>query len=54
VAVGHLREFLLKGPRALQTARGAVAAFNTFYDGLEELSQIHAELLRRGDPLPDE
>ena len=51
VAVGHMRKFLLKGPGALATARGAVAAFNAFYDGLEELSQINAELLRRGDPL---
>lgn len=54
VAVGHMRKFLLKGPRALDTARTAVSAFNTFYDGLEELSQINAELLRRGDPLPGE
>jgi hypothetical protein len=51
VAVGHMRKFLLKGPQALDTARAAVAAFNAFYDGLEELSQINAELLRRGDPL---
>ena len=54
VAVGHMRKFLLKGPQALDTARVAVAAFNAFYDGLEELSQINAELLRRGDPLPGE
>jgi hypothetical protein len=54
VAVGHMRKFLLKGPQALDTARAAVAAFNAFYDGLEELSQINAELLRRGDPLPGE
>lgn len=51
VAVGHMRKFLLKGSQALDTARAAVAAFNAFYDGLEELSQINAELLRRGDPL---
>jgi hypothetical protein len=54
VAVGHMRKFLLIGPRALDHARTAVSAFNTFYDGLEELSQINAELLRRGDPLPGE
>jgi len=54
VAVGHVRKYLLKGPDALATARSAVAAFNAFYDGLEELSQINAELLRRGDPLPGE
>jgi hypothetical protein len=54
VAVGHMRKFLLKGPAALDSARTAVAAFNTFYDGLEELSQINTELLRRGEPLPGE
>lgn len=51
VAAGHVRKFLLKSPERLATARDAVAAFNTFYDQLEELSQINAELLRRGDPL---
>lgn len=54
VAVGHVRKFQLKGPEVLSAARGAVAAFSQFYDGLEELSQINAELLRRGDPLPGE
>jgi hypothetical protein len=28
-----------------------VDSFNEFYDRLEELSQINAELLRRGEPL---
>lgn len=51
VAVGQIRKFLLKTPEGVQAAREAVAAFNAFYDGLEELSQINAELLRRGDPL---
>ena len=54
VAVGHVRKFLLKGAQTQAAARAAVAAYNTFYDGLEELSQINAELLRRGDPLPGE
>jgi hypothetical protein len=54
VAVGHVRKFLLKGTEALNTARAAVAAFNAFYDGLEELSQINTELLRRGDSLSSE
>lgn len=54
VAVGQVRKFLLKTPEVLATARDAVAAFHRFYDQLEELSQINAELLRRGDPLPGE
>ncbi len=54
VAVGQVRKFLLKTPTVLGRARDAVAAFNAFYDGLEELSQINAELLRRGDPLSGE
>ena len=29
----------------------ATAAFSRFYEGLEELSQINTELLRRGEPL---
>jgi hypothetical protein len=49
-----MRKFLLKGPEAVHMARAAVTSFNAFYDGLEELSQINAELLRRGDPLPGE
>ena len=54
VAVGHVRKFLLKTPAVLATARDAVAAFNRFYAGLEELSQINAERLRRGEPLHGE
>ena len=54
VAAGQVRKFLLKTPEILATAQGAVAAFNQFYDHLEELSQINAELLRRRDPLPGE
>jgi hypothetical protein len=49
VAKGHVRKFLLKTPEAQQRARAGVAAFNTFYDTLEELSQINLELLRRGE-----
>ena len=52
IAVGQIRKFLLKTPERVTTAQGAVAAFNRFYDQLEELSQLNAELLRRGDPLP--
>lgn len=51
VAKGEIRKFLLKTPQAQQAARHAVTSFNEFYDVLEELSQINAELLRRGEPL---
>jgi hypothetical protein len=54
IAVGQIRKFMLKTPQSQAMARQAVAAFNRFYDQLEELSQINAELLRRGEPLPDE
>jgi hypothetical protein len=49
LAVGHIQKFLLKSPADLQCARAATAAFNQFYDGLEELSQVNTELLRRGE-----
>ena len=51
LAVGHIRNFLLKSAAEQQTARAATAAFHEYYDGLEELSQVNTELLRRGEPL---
>ena len=51
IAVGQIRKFMLKTPQSQTAARDAVDAFNAFYDQLEELSQINAELLRRGDHL---
>ncbi len=51
LAPGKVRKFLLKSAADQQAARAATTAFNQFYDGLEELSQINTELLRRGDPL---
>jgi hypothetical protein len=51
LAPGQVQTFLLKSSADQQSARKATAAFNTFYDGLEELSQINTELLRRGEPL---
>jgi hypothetical protein len=54
LAPGRMRKFLLKTEPAIQTARRATAAFNEFYDRLEELSQINTELPQRGEPLePD-
>lgn len=51
VAKGHVQKFQLKTPKQQQRARDAVAVFNQFYDLLEELSQINAELLRRDEPV---
>jgi hypothetical protein len=51
LAPGRVQKFLLKSEADRQSAREATAAFNGFYEGLEELSQINTELLRRGEPL---
>jgi uncharacterized protein DUF6788 len=51
LAAGHIRKFLLKTPDQQQQARAGTAAYARFMEGVEELSQINAELLRRGDPL---
>ena len=48
---GNVRKFLLKSPAQQATARHGVAAYQAFWDELEELSQINAELLRRGEVL---
>ena len=52
LAPGQMQKFLLKTEAAQQTARAATVAYNQFYDGLEELSQINTELLRRGEHWP--
>ncbi len=54
LAAGHIRKFLLKAPEQQQQARAGTAAYARFMEGVEELSQINAELLRRGDPLQAE
>ena len=51
LAPGEIRKFLLKSPPQQQAARAATSAFNQFYAGVEELSQINTELLRRGESL---
>jgi hypothetical protein len=51
LAAGHIRKFLLKAPEQRRQAQAGTAAYARFMEGLEELSQINAELLRRGDPL---
>jgi hypothetical protein len=52
VAAGKIRKFLLKTAEQQQQARAGTAAYRQFLERLEELSQINADLLRRGEPLP--
>ena len=54
LASGHILKFLLKTPAQQHDGQAGVAAYQQLWEGLEELSQINAELLRRGEPLPDE
>ena len=54
LAAGNVNKFLLKTPAGQDTARAAAAAFNDFYDGMEELSRINAELLRREESLQNQ
>ncbi len=49
LAAGKIRKFLLKEPGQREQARAGTAAYAQFMAGVEELSQINAELLRRGD-----
>lgn len=51
---GNVLKFLLKSPAQQQKGQQGVAAYQKLWNGLEELSQINAELLRRDDPLKSE
>ena len=51
LAPGKIRKFLLKTGEQRRQARSAVAAYATFQERLEQLSQINAELMRRGESL---
>lgn len=51
LAAGQVRKFLLKTAPQQQQARAGTMAYGRFMQGVEELSQINAELLRRGEPL---
>ena len=51
LGVGKVRKFLLKTPEQQHQARTGSAAYAQFMEQVEELSQINAELLRRGDSL---
>ena len=51
LAVGKINKFLLKSQDQQQAARSGVDHFHLLQEQLEELSQINAELLRRGERL---
>lgn len=48
---GHITKLQLKTPAQQQAAQAGVAGYQAHWEGLEELSQINTELLRRGEPL---
>ena len=54
LAPGQVLKFLLKTPDQQRDGQQGVTAYQQLWEGLEELSQINAELLRRGEPLPSE
>jgi hypothetical protein len=51
LAVGKMNKFLLKSPEQQRAARSGAEHFRDLQERLEELSQINAELLRRGERL---
>jgi len=51
LAVGKMNKFLLKTEVQQEAARAGVEHFRALQEQLEELSQINAELLRRGERL---
>ncbi len=54
LAPGRVLKFLLKTDLQQQQGRQGVQAYQRLWQGLEELSQINAELLRRGEALTSE
>jgi hypothetical protein len=51
LAAGKIRKFLLRTADQQQQAQAGTAAYRQFMEAIEELSQINADLLRRGEPL---
>jgi hypothetical protein len=51
LAAGRILKYLLKESQEQEQARAGVAHYYQLTEQLEELSQINAELLRRGEPL---
>jgi hypothetical protein len=54
LAVGKINKFLLKTPAQRQAAQAGIDRFHQLQEQVEELSQINAELLRRGEALTGE
>ena len=54
LAVGKMNKFLLKTPVQRQAAQTGIDRFHRLQEQVEELSQINAELLRRGEALTRE
>ena len=54
LAAGKMNKFLLKTPSQRQRAQAGIEHYRQLQEQVEELSQINAELLRRGEPLTGE
>ena len=51
LSTGKILKFLLKEPEQRSAAQTGVEHYQAHWERLEELSQINAELLRRGEPI---
>ncbi len=51
LAPGHITKLLLKTPGTQAAAQKGVQGYQAHWEQMEELSQINAELLRRGESL---
>lgn len=51
LGVGKINKFLLKGQEQQVRAKAGVDHYRQLHEQLEEISQINAELLRRGEAL---
>ena len=54
LSTGKILKFLLKEPGQRSAAQTGVEHYQAHWERLEELSQINAELLRRGEPIISE
>src|SRR5690348_14814281 len=53
LAPGNVQKFLLKTAEQRRQAKAAIRAYTELQNQIEELSQINAELIRRGETLDD-